>query len=193
MAFTLPPVPTSKSLTDFAWAEWFNSLRNYLASITSFKWSVIDFSGSNLTAIQTRNHSDLQSIVGSSDGYHLSSAQYSTVVNFTTNVQQAIQSTCQVELIEYLVPLTGFTKTVSNTTNVLVLEPAGTLATGTVTMPASPVNNQVVRISSTQIITALTVSPNTGQTVKGAPTTIAANGAVGWVYRQSNTTWYRIN
>lgn len=192
MSFTLPPVPTSKSLSDFAWSEWFNSLRNYLNNITTFQWSVINFAGSKLTDIVTRPHSALQSIVGSSDGYHLSAAQYSDVVNFTTNVQNAIQTTTQTEITTRIVPLTGFTQTVGNTTNVLVLEPAGTLATGTITMPASPVANQVVRIVSTQTVTALTHNPNTGQTLKGALTTISANGYASWVYVASTTTWYRI-
>lgn len=192
MAFSLPPVPTSKSLGDFAWSEWFNSLRNYLNSITTFKWSVIDFAGSKLTDIVTRPHSSLQSIVGSSDGYHLSAAQYSDVVNFTTNVQNAIQTTTQTEITSRVVPLTGFTQTISNTTNVLVLEPAGTLATGTITMPASPVDNQVIRIVSTQAITSLTHNGNTGQTVKAPLTTLGANGYASWVYIQSTTTWYRI-
>lgn len=191
MAYSLPPVPTSKSLNDFAWGEWFNQLRNFLNSITTYSWSVINFTGSKLTDIVSRPHSDLQSIVGSSDGYHLSAAQYSTVVNFTTNVTQAIQTTTQTEQVTQLVPITGFTTTVSNTTNILVLEPTGTLATGTITMPASPVDGQVVRIVSTQIVTALTHNPNTGQTLKAPLTTIGANGFGSWVWKQSTSSWYR--
>lgn len=193
MAFTLPPVPTSKSLSDFAWSEWFTGLRNYLNSITNFKWSVINFAGSKLTDIETRLHNDLQSIVGSSDGYHLSASQYSDVVNFTTNVRNAIQTTTQTELTTLIVPITGFTHTISDSTNILVLKPTGTLATGTITMPASPVDNQVVRIASTQVITSLTMNANTGQTLKGGLTTIGVNGFGSWVYKTSTTTWYRIS
>jgi len=60
-------------------------------------------------------------------------------------------------------------------------------------MPAIPFNEQIVTITSTQIITALTHSPNAGQTLNGALTTIAANGNASWIYRSANTTWYRVS
>jgi len=91
------------------------------------------------------------------------------------------------------VPLTGFNNTITNTTIYYIVEPAGTLATGTIKMPATPVDEQVVTIASTQVITALTHSPNTGQTLKGALTTIAVNGNASWIYRSANTTWYRVS
>lgn len=90
-----------------------------------------------------------------------------------------------------LVPTTGFSEVVPDDTGVFIINPAGTLATGTVTMPANPVNGDVVTICATQIITALTVNPNSGQTLNGAITTIAANGFASWVYLESTSTWYR--
>lgn len=92
----------------------------------------------------------------------------------------------------YNAPLTGFAITVANDIAQLVLEPAGTLATGTVTLPAAPEDGDTVGISTTQTITALTISPNAGQTVADAPTTLGVGGAVRFLYRSANTTWYRI-
>lgn len=92
----------------------------------------------------------------------------------------------------YNAPLTGFAITVGDDIAQLVLEPAGTLATGTVTLPAAPEDGDTVGISTTQTITALTISPNTGQTVADAPTTLGVGGAVRFLYRSANTTWYRI-
>lgn len=106
-----------------------------------------------------------------------------------TAIVQAVPHTA---VVEYATPLTGFNVTPANGTNTLVLDPAGTLATGTVTMPTAPANNQVLTVASTAIITALTVAPNTGQTVKGLATTLAANGFASWVYRAANSTWYRV-
>ena len=96
-----------------------------------------------------------------------------------------------VESIEYQTPLTGFSLTIGNQTNIFVLDPAGTLAAGAITMPAKPADNQIIRIASTAIITSLTVSPNAGQTLKGAFVTLAANGFASFVFRAANSTWYR--
>ena len=91
---------------------------------------------------------------------------------------------------DYQTPTTGFSYTFAAGTTVLVLDPAGTLATGTITMPAAPADGMTISFSSDQTITALTVSPNTGQSIVGNPTTLLAGGAATFVYRLSNTTWY---
>ena len=91
---------------------------------------------------------------------------------------------------DYQVSTTGFSYTFAAGTTVLVMNPAGTLATGTITMPAAPADGMTISFSSTQTITALTVAGNTGQSIVGNPTTLNAGGAVTLVYRLSNTTWY---
>jgi hypothetical protein len=91
---------------------------------------------------------------------------------------------------DYQVPTTGFTYTFAAGTTVLVMNPAGTLATGTITMPAAPADGMTITFSSTQIITALTLNGNTGQTVVSGTTKLAANQSATYVYRLSNTTWY---
>lgn len=183
MASGLPPPPVNDQPGSFAWLEWYRQLRNYVSTSGSVPWYIINFSGSNITDIANRSHGNLQSLQGGSAGqhYHLTQDQHIKVTSGT-----------RLENINYQVPLTGFTITIGNTDNILIIEPAGTLATGTIIMPASPTNGQVVRISSTQVVTALTVSANTGQTIKDAVTTIAANGFASWVYRSTDTTWYRI-
>lgn len=92
-----------------------------------------------------------------------------------------------------LVPATGFSATGVNAQGnegVLAINPAGILATGTITMPPAPAHGEKFTISSTQIITALTHSANTGQTLLGALTTLAALGRGSWVFNGPNTTWY---
>jgi hypothetical protein len=93
---------------------------------------------------------------------------------------------------DYQVLTTGFSYTFPAGTQVLIINPAGTLATGTITMPSTPADGMTVRFSSSQIITALTVSANTGQSIVSAVTTLALGGSAQYMYRQSNTTWYRI-
>ena len=95
--------------------------------------------------------------------------------------------------LDYQTPTTGFSYTIIANAQGVILNPAGTLATGTVTMPASPSDGMTVTISTTQTITTLTLSGNTGQTVSNAVTTLSIGTAVSYYYRLSNTTWYRVD
>lgn len=94
--------------------------------------------------------------------------------------------------VTYNTPTTGFSLTISNDVTELHLTPAGTLATGTITMPAAPIDGQDVTITSTQTVTALTHNPNTGHTLLGALTTIAANGFARFRFRASTNQWRRV-
>ena len=91
---------------------------------------------------------------------------------------------------DYQVLTTGFSYTFASGITTLLIEPAGTLATGTITMPALPADGMVVTFSSTQQITALTVAANTGQTINGNSIQAIPNQPLSWVYRLTNTTWY---
>ena len=93
---------------------------------------------------------------------------------------------------DFQVLTTGFSYTFASGTTTLIAVPAGTLATGTITMPATPADGMVITITTTQQITALTIAGNTGQSIGGTQVALmAANSAMSFVYRQSNTTWYR--
>lgn len=93
---------------------------------------------------------------------------------------------------DFQVLTTGFSYTFASGITTLIAQPAGTLATGTITMPGSPADGMVITFMSTQEITALTIAGNTGQSIGGTQTTqLPANSAMSFVYRQSNTTWYR--
>jgi hypothetical protein len=87
---------------------------------------------------------------------------------------------------------TGFSYTFASGTTTLIINPAGTLATGTITMPATPADGMVITFTTTQEITAITINGNTGQSIGGTQVAqLPANSAMSFVYRQSNTTWYR--
>lgn len=96
----------------------------------------------------------------------------------------------------YQTPTTGFSITIGNNIQTLILDPAGALLTGTITMPPTPGDGQVVRITCTQNITTLTVAANAGQSIKNAPTgfTTSLTGDQGYefIYRLANTTWFRL-
>lgn len=85
-------------------------------------------------------------------------------------------------------PTTGATVTPAAGTDVLILRPAGTLATLTVNMPVSPYDGQDFTVVSTQTVTALTMS---GGTIVGALTTIVVGGFATFIYNGANSEWCR--
>lgn len=80
---SLPPPPTRDPSGSFAWLDWWKKLQQFLTTPGSILWSLIDFTGSNLTDIQTRLHNSLQSIQGGAAGdyNHLTTAQVGRVTN----------------------------------------------------------------------------------------------------------------
>lgn len=89
---------------------------------------------------------------------------------------------------DYQVPLTGFN--ITPIAGKTLLNPAGTLATGTITMPSSAFDGVMVKVSTTQTITSLTVSAATGQSINNAVTTLTAGGRLAYIYRAADKTWY---
>jgi len=62
MAFNLPPPPTSNDPKDPSFRDWFYKLQKAFTTLGSFLYTNLDFTGSNLTSILTRNHADLQNL-----------------------------------------------------------------------------------------------------------------------------------
>lgn len=88
-----------------------------------------------------------------------------------------------------VVPLTAFSLTFGNTQTYLLLKPAGTLATGTITTAPNPSDGQRMCIRSTQTQTALTLTANTGQTITSAVTALTANTPVCYTFSKADATW----
>jgi len=94
-----------------------------------------------------------------------------------------------VQNYDYLVPTTGFSYTFS-TYNTLIMNPASILATGTITMPASPSDGMVVIFTTTKAIVALTINANSGQTINNAATALGSGQSISFVYRSASTAWF---
>jgi len=76
----------------------------------------------------------------------------------------------------------------------MVIQPAGTLATGTVTLPLNtgvPDGTEVL-ITTTQQITAFTLALNGATAAYGDPTTLAAEDFFRVRFYQATNSWYRI-
>ena len=76
----------------------------------------------------------------------------------------------------------------------MIIQPAGTLAAGTITLPLNtgvPDGTQVL-VTSTQIITSFTLALNGAAAAFGAPTTMAANAFFTMRFYQATNSWYRV-
>ena len=95
------------------------------------------------------------------------------------------------------VPTTGFSIAVPTPVSEqqwVLLQPAGALASGTIVLPlnTSTPDGTEVLITSTQTITALTISLNGAVAINGNPATLSAGAAVRLRYYQSTLSWYAI-
>jgi hypothetical protein len=76
----------------------------------------------------------------------------------------------------------------------MLLQPAGTLASGTITLPLNtgvPDGTEVL-ITSTQTVTALTIALNGASAVFGNVLTLSAGAAVRYRFYQATNSWYAI-
>jgi hypothetical protein len=94
-------------------------------------------------------------------------------------------------------PGTGFNISVPTPVNQqqwMLIQPAGTLATGTVTLPLNTLtaDGTEVLVTTTQQITGFTLAPNGAAAVYGDPTTLAAEDFFRVRYVQATNSWYRI-
>ena len=88
-------------------------------------------------------------------------------------------------------PLTGAIIALPAGTAKLMLKPAGTIATLTVTLPASTAlfDGEELFIYSSQTVTALTVTAGSGTTLTPTITTVGVAAPVKLIYSQDATTW----
>jgi hypothetical protein len=79
------------------------------------------------------------------------------------------------------------------TANVLALAPAATIATYTVTLPASPTNGFIFSLNTTKTITTITLAAGTGgASIQNTFTSITANSYTQWIYDASQNQWLNL-
>jgi hypothetical protein len=94
-------------------------------------------------------------------------------------------------------PTTGFSIGVPSPVSQqqwMLLQPAGTLASGTVTLPLNTItpDGTEVLITTSQQITAFTLGLNGASAAYGDPTTLAAEDFFRMRFVQAMNSWYRI-
>jgi hypothetical protein len=99
--------------------------------------------------------------------------------------------------VNLFVPGTGFNITVPTPVaqqQWMLLQPAGPLASGTITLPLNtgvPDGTELL-ITSTQTITAFTIALNGASAIYGNVSTLTAGAAVRYRFYQSTNSWYNI-
>ena len=79
----LSPIPWgTQEFNSAIWQDWFKQVRNNVNNPGATTWGALDFTGSNITSIVTRQHSDLQNVIGGN--YHVSSTGSAFANNYTT-------------------------------------------------------------------------------------------------------------
>ena len=93
----------------------------------------------------------------------------------------------------YSQPTTGSAVTIADTSDLVIIDPSGTLSILTVNLPtcSSLYDGKFASFSSSHIITTLTVGATAGSVV-GADSTLAVGGGDKFMCRGANTTWYRV-
>lgn len=87
--------------------------------------------------------------------------------------------------------VTAFSYTIPSGIQTVLLNPPATFGSGTVILPANPVDGMTVTISTTQQITSFTVSPSAGQTIAGGFSGVFQSRlSLSFTYNSSKTTWY---
>ena len=123
-------------------------------------------------------------------------ARRTSIGSLLTFFQQSFASpTLAVNLY---VPGSGFNITVPTPVSNdqwMLLQPAGTLATGTITLPLNTgvPDGTTVLITSTQEITSLTIALNGASALFGGVTFLAAGSAASIRFYQPTNSWYQIN
>lgn len=86
MASILPPAPQGQPPGHSFWNQWYEQLRTIINNIaTSVSWINLNFAGSKIEDIISREHNKLQALQGGTSGeyYHLTAAQYANVDGLT--------------------------------------------------------------------------------------------------------------
>lgn len=94
MAAGVPPPPLNSPSGSYYWLEWYTNLTNFLNG-TNIPWSNLNFTGSNIADILSRNHNSLQNVEGGTasgtatptgHAYHAAASIYVTGAGAGTNL-----------------------------------------------------------------------------------------------------------
>lgn len=170
--YVIPPPPTQNNdFNGIVWQQWFNQLRNL-----------------GLTVVDHNQLLNLQG-GGASERYHLTLAERADVQTIPTVTTAAnYQFT-----YSKVTPTEASTVNFANNTKTLLLTPAGVLTAVTVNLPSSPFDGQEIRITTTQTISSITLTPAGGHSVTVSPVSLGSLWlSASYIFVSSTNTWYKL-
>ena len=131
MADILPPMPQGVPPGHQFWNLWYSKLRDVINSIaTSIKWTNLNFTGSKIEDIASRDHNKLTNIQGGAvaDYQHVTTSQLGNIGSLILNSKVSDPSTSDIS--------SGLSKLYKNTTTNTIklwVNDGGTLKSVTLT------------------------------------------------------------
>lgn len=125
-----PPINTEDKVV---WNTWYLRVKDAINQLgLSFIWTNITFTGSNITDIVTRNHSDLQNMQGGTAGqyYHLTAVQHADLTDGGTTTLHSHSL--------HAVATLNFGSIAANSTSELTMTVAGATTNAAVYLGAPP-------------------------------------------------------
>jgi hypothetical protein len=178
MAVSLPPPPSGSPPGDWAWLDWYRQVADYVGGTDgAIAWSSVDKTGSDLTDLAARAHSDLQTIQGGTSGeyYHLTSDEH----NFLSNLDDVVTYTSGDS------PVT----LVAGSSSLILADTSG----GTITINL-PTASGVKRFHIKKIggaANAVTINRAGADTIEGGTSVSTSTDYVSWtIYADGSATWY---
>lgn len=196
--------------SNFAWGRYsllFDSIRNNSGVLEGRRnglWkpqaTPQNISNTNLVQAANRTYSgNSTSLQFGTTGSPFSSYQVNSAADITLNAGTNVAIAGALSIPNAAQVASGTSFTVANTYSNVEFTFSSVQSAFTLTLPASPSNGMEVFINmlgtgtnGTPEITSFTVSPNSGQTIKGAAVTTANYGDFFWYhYSQTSATWIR--
>jgi len=131
MASILPPTPQGVPPGHAFWNVWYEKLRTVINSIaTSIAWVNLNFAGSKIEDIVSRDHNKLTSIQGgtTAEYYHLTNAEHTAIGSLPLNSMAGDPTTSDIP--------SGYSKLYKNTSTSTIklwVNDSGTLKSVTLT------------------------------------------------------------
>lgn len=118
---------------------------------------------------------------------------YNSAVTFVKTKAGWVEVAQSGYAVAYINPTSGSSVTISDYTGGIYIQGSSALASLSVTLPASPVDDQGCTICSQSGVTALTLTANTGQSIfpPTTPTALSAGISIQYRYRAAANGWFR--
>ena len=155
-------------------------LANPFAANAGFTWSIQGGRSDCTNKIET--------IYNDSDNVHC--------LRYVTMLGDVSQYTAQTQthggkVTQYLAPTVPFNATINGNTDVMIVEPSGTIANNTFFILTGIVDGRVITVTTTQILTAITWAAASGTTTL-LPASMAANTRISFVYNLAQNKFYPV-